>query len=725
MIVLKKSGITEHFDIMKIIKVLQKANYSCEEMVSESDIVNVANNILNKLKNEKSVSTHIIQRAIEKELISMGFVDLARSYIIGCYENKLQYQMSKLDDKIMSIINNNNDKVATENSNKNANLITTQRDYIAGEVSKRLSKKVLFSEEIVKAHDKGVVHQHDLDYTIQPMLNCCLVNLEDMFTNGTNINGVHIDTPKSLQTASTLASQISLVVSGSQYGGQTINLGHLVPFVEASRQKIKKRISEEMKVIGVDIEESQLVSLTELELKKEIKDSIQTLNYQWNTMSSSNGQTPFVSLFMYLGEQKTNEAKKDLALLIEEILNQRIQGVKNKDGVYVSQTFPKLLYVLEEDNISEDSQFWYLTELSAKCTAKRLVPDYISEKMMLKHKVNSKGEGRVVAPMGCRSMLSVLDDNPDYLWGRANLGVTTINLAYVALESHGDIIKFWNLLEKYLNILHDSQIIKYKRLLGTKSDVAPTLWQHGALARLKPGEVIDSFLTKEHCTISLGYAGIHEAVKFLTGKSHLFDNQSSLAIEILNKLNEKCDKWKAQDNLGWAVYGTPLESTTERFAKACVRDFGTVDGENVRNYVTNSYHIHVTENVDAFTKLTFESEFQNLSTGGSISYVEVPNLQNNIDAVLSLMKHIYNTTMYAELNCKSDYCYECGFDGEVKAHVDDNGNKGWICPECGNHDTTKLMVVRRTCGYLGSNSSGDVGWTEGRYDEIGDRVLHL
>ena len=502
--------------------------------------------------------------------------------------------------------------------------------------------------------------------------------------------------------------------------GQTINLGHLVPFVEASRQKIKKRISEEMKVIGVDIEESQLVALTELELKKEIKDSIQTLNYQWNTMSSSNGQTPFVSLFMYLGEQKTNEAKKDLALLIEEILNQRIQGVKNKDGVYVSQTFRKLLYVLEEDNISEDSPFWYLTELSAKCTAKRLVPDYISEKMMLKHKVNSKGEGRVVAPMGCRSMLSVLDDNPDYLWGRANLGVTTINLAYVALESRGDIIRFWNLLEKYLNILHDSQIIKYKRLLGTKSDVAPTLWQHGALTRLKPGEVIDSFLTKEHCTISLGYAGIHEAVKFLTGKSHLCDNQSSLAIEILNKLNEKCDKWKAQDNLGWAVYGTPLESTTERFAKACVRDFGTVDGENVRNYVTNSYHIHVTENVDAFTKLTFESEFQNLSTGGSISYVEVPNLQNNIDAVLSLMKHIYNTTMYAELNCKSDYCYECGFDGEVKAHVDDNGNKGWICPECGNHDTAKLMVVRRTCGYLGETT-----WTKGRKLDILNRVKHL
>lgn len=635
--------------------------------------------------------------------------------------------ISKLEQDILNIIHNANSEVATENSNKNANLISTQRDYVAGEVSKHLSKEMFFSPKAIELHNKGVIHIHDMDYALHPMLNCCLVNLEDMLQNGTNINGVHIDKPKSLSTACTLTSQISLVVSGSQFGGQTVNLGHLAPFVDISRQKERQRLRDNREMLSLFLPDADIDRLAEEAVKKEIRDSVQTLNYQWNTMSSSNGQTPFISLFMYLNEIDDLQTKHDLALLIEEVLKQRIQGVKNEDGAYVSQTFPKLLYVLEEDNIHEDSKYYYLTELAGVCTAKRMVPDYLSEKMMLKHKVNSKGEGRVIAPMGCRSMLSVLDDNPDHIWGRANLGVVTLNLPYIALESKGDMNKFWSLLGEYLSVVHDAQMARYIKLLGTKAKVTPTLWQYGAYTRLDAEDTIDKYLTKDNCTISLGYAGIQEVVKFFTGQDFAPDNEEGALLGhlILRVLNTMCETWKRQDDLGWAVYGTPLESCTEKFAKACLRDFGTVDGERKKNYVTNSHHIHVTKDVDAFSKLTFESEYQIQSTGGTITYVEVPNLQHNTLAVMSIIKHIYETCLYAEINCKSDYCFECGYDGEMQPHTGAGRKKGWICPSCGNTDTKTISVVRRTCGYLGSNSAGDIGWTEGRYDEIVDRVLHL
>lgn len=726
--VTKKDNKEESFDIIKIITVLNKANDSLQKnkQISSEKIKLLVNNVVDYLASiDNKITTKKIESVIETELIKNNYVELARAYIIGCYENKLQYHMSVLDKSVLSIISNNNDEVALENSNKNARLNSTQRDYIAGEVSKSLADRVIIPKQIMKAHKKGAIHIHDLDYFIQPETNCGLINLEDMFTNGTNINGVQIETPKSIQTAMTIATQIALNVSSNQFGGQSMNLSHFVPYVDSSRQKIKDRILENLADLSVEISEDKLNGIVEKELRKEISSAVQTFNYQINSMTGASGQSPFITLSLFLGDVESDNEKEDLAILISEFLQQRIKGIKNESGVYVAQTFPKLIYVLEEDNIYEDSKYYWLTKLAAECTAKRMVPDYVSKKKMLEIRKNSKGESTVVIPMGCRSQLSILEDEPNKTWGRFNHGVTTLNLPYIALESKGNIENFWKLLDYYADLAKQVQILRYKKLCGVKSDVAPVLWQHGAYARLKKGESIDKLLLKDYSTTSLGYAGLYEAVKYLTGHSHTEDLVKDFALSIMKKLNEYCELWKNQTNLGFSVYGTPLESTTSKFAKSCVRDFGTVDGENVRGYITNSYHVHVTESISAFSKLTFEAEFQNLSLGGAISYVEVPNLQNNIEAVLSIIKFIYENIMYAELNCKLDYCHECQFDGEIISHKDEEGNPGWKCPECENTDTTKLSIIRRTCGYLGSNSGGDLGWNTGRYEEITDRVLHL
>jgi anaerobic ribonucleoside-triphosphate reductase len=716
--IIKTNKKEENFNIMKIITVLHKANEKSN--ATSEDIKKVANIVDIKAHEIENLTTEKLRTIIENVLIENGLTDLARNYIIGNYKNDVKYQLSKLDESILDIISNSNTEVALENSNKNARINSTQRDYVAGEVSKSLYYRILGDKDVVEADKKGIIHRHDKDYYIQPMLNCCLINIEDMLQNGTNISGVQIDKPKSLRTAATIVSQISGVVASNQYGGQTINLGHLVPFVNISREKIKNKVKEDLALLNLNTSEEKINELVEKELKKEIQDSVQTMNYQWNTISSTNGQTPFVSLFMYINEQKDERNKSDLVLLIEEFLKQRIKGVKNSAGVYVTQTFPKLLYVLDETNVYEDRPYFWLTELAAQCTAKRMVPDYISEKVMLKNKKNKYGESVVVPPMGCRSQLSVLDEEPNRLWGRANLGVVTLNLPYVALESKGNPIEFWKLFDKYSNLIKKAQLDNYKKLLGTTSDVAPTLWQYGAYTRLQPGEKIDSYLTKDNCTVSFGYAGLYEAVKYMTGKSHTDSDAKDFAIAIMRKMNEYCELWKNETNLGWGVYGTPLESTTEKFAKACIRDFGTIDGETIKNYVTNSYHVVVREQIDAFTKFDFESEFQELSNGGAISYVEIPNMINNIPAVVKIIQYIYEHIMYAELNCKSDYCFKCGFDGELEAHRHEDGSQGWICPECGNDDTDKLSIVRRSCGYLGSQT-----WADGRYEEIIDRVLHL
>lgn len=727
--VIKKNNTEEEFNVAKLISVLNRANNNLpkNKQISSEKIRDLVKIIVVKLTLEdKKITSSSIQSMTETVLIEHNLVELVKSYIIGCYENKLQYQMSVLDKSILDIISNQNTDVALENSNKNAMLNSTQRDYMAGEVSKSLTDRIYLTPSILKAEKKGAIHNHDKDYFVQSMTNCGLVNLKDMFEKGTNINGVQIETPKSLQTVATVASQIALNISSNQFGGQTMNLAHWVPYVDISRKKIKNRLLEEFKEIEIEVSDEKLNKLVEKELKKEIEASVQTFNYQINSMTGASGQSPFITLSLYLNDYKDSPKEKaDLALLIEEFLKQRIKGIKNKAGHYVTQTFPKLIYVLEDDNVYKGQEYYWLTELAAECTAKRMVPDYISEKVMLEKKKNSKGESTVVIPMGCRSMLSVLENEPERTWGRFNLGVVTLNLPYIALESKGDIDEFWNLLDYYANLCKQSQLIRYKKLCGVPSDVAPVLWQHGAYARLKPGETIDKLLTKDNATVSLGYAGLFEAVKYLTGYSHTNTISHDFAISIMKKLNEYCDAWKEQTNLGWAVYGTPIESTTTKFAKACVRDFGTVDGENAREYITNSYHVHVTENINAFDKLNFESAFQELSTGGAISYVEVPNLTNNLEAVISVIQFIYEHIMYAELNCKTDFCYKCEYDGEIKPFYDEEGKPGWKCPGCGNTDTKTISVVRRTCGYLGSNSAGDLGWNSGRFSEIADRVLHL
>ena len=627
------------------------------------------------------------------------------------------------DEQILSLIECANEEVKQENSNKNPTVNSVQRDYMAGEVSKDITKRLLLPGHIVKAHEEGIIHFHDSDYFAQHMHNCCLVNLEDMLQNGTVISETMIERPKSFSTACNIATQIIAQVASSQYGGQSISLSHLAPFVDVSRQKFRKEVREEFEQENIPVSEEQINELAEYRVRKEINRGVQMIQYQVITLMTTNGQAPFVTVFMYLNEVPDGQIKDDLALIIEETLNQRILGVKNEKGVYVTPAFPKLIYVLEEDNISENSKYWYLTELAAKCTAKRMVPDYISEKKMLELKVDKNNEGHCYTCMGCRSFLTPYVDpktNKPKYYGRFNQGVVTINLVDVACSSQGDMKEFWRIMDERLALCKEALMCRHNRLKGTVSDVAPILWQYGALARLKKGETIDQLLYGGYSTISLGYAGLCECVKYMTGKSHTDPDATPFALEVMQHLNDACAKWKAEENIDFSLYGTPIESTTYKFAKCLQKRFGKIPGVTDKNYITNSYHVNVTEEIDAFTKLTFESQFQKLSPGGAISYVEVPNMQDNIEAVLAVMKHIYEHIMYAELNTKSDYCMECGYDGEIQIKEDKDGKLIWVCPNCGNTNQDKMSVARRTCGYIGTQF-----WNQGRTQEIKERVLHL
>lgn len=716
--VIKRSGKEVQFDLSKIRLAISKANREDGEL-TEADINEVTNIVLAKVgKLTRAVSVDEIQNTIEDTLMKKKFYNTARLYIKFRYQKELNSKQNTTDAKILSIINLDNEEVKQENSNKNPILVPTQRDYIAGEVSKDLTRRYMLPKDISKAHDEGIMHYHDTDYSAQPIHNCDLWNLEDMLQNSTVINTIRIDPPKSFMTACTVATQIMAIVASSQYGGQTMTLSHLAPFVDVSRQKIIEEVKSELD--GIEYSEEQFNKIVDSRLKKEIKDGVQTIQYQILTLNSTNGQTPFVTLEMYLNRSKSEQEKKDLALIIEEVLRQRIKGIKNEQGVWVTPTFPKLVYVLEPDNIEPDGEYYYLTELAAKCTAKRMVPDYVSEKVMKTIKVDKNGKGHCFAPMGCRSFLNVWDENPDKYFGRFNKGVVTINLVDVACSSKKNMAKFWSIFDERLELCHRALLCRYERLKGTPSDVAPILWQHGALARLQPGETIDRLLVGGYSSISLGYAGLWEMVYYMTGKKLIEPEGEEFGLRVMEHMNAKCDEWNAQLNLGFGIYGTPLESTTYKFAKKLQERFGIIPGVTDKSYITNSYHVHVTENIDAFSKLKFESKFQRLSTGGAISYVEVPNMQNNIPAVLSVIKFIYNNIMYAELNTKSDYCMNCGYSGEIKIVSDNNGKLIWECPNCMNHDQTKMSVVRRTCGYLGSNY-----FNQGRTQEIKERVLHL
>ena len=646
--------------------------------------------------------------------------DVARSYITYRYTRQLVRKSNTTDEQILSLIECNNEEVKQENSNKNPTVNSVQRDYMAGEVSKDITRRILLPQEIVDAHDKGIIHFHDADYFAQHMHNCDLVNLEDMLQNGTVISGTLIEKPHSFSTACNIATQIIAQVASNQYGGQSISLTHLAPFVEVSRQKIRKEVAEELLAVGITKEED-INKIAEKRLHDEIRKGIQTIQYQVVTLLTTNGQAPFITVFMYLNEARSEAEKADLAIIIEETLHQRIQGVKNESGVWITPAFPKLIYVLEPDNVTEGSKYWYLTELAAKCTAKRMVPDYISEKKMLEYKVDKNGEGHCYTCMGCRSFLTPYvdkDGKPKY-YGRFNQGVVTINLVDVALSSGGNEEKFWKIFEERCELCYRALMERHNRLKGTLSDAAPILWQYGALARLKKGEPIDSLLYGGYSTISLGYAGLYECVKYMTGKSHTSDEAKPFALKVMQFMNDKCKGWKAKENIDFSLYGTPLESTTYKFAKCLQARFGVIEGVTDKSYITNSYHVHVTEPIDAFTKLKFESEFQQLSPGGAISYVEVPNMQNNIPAVLALMQYIYDNIMYAELNTKSDYCQVCGYDGEIEI-VEEDGKLEWQCPNCKNKDQSKMNVARRTCGYIGTQY-----WNQGRTQEIKERVLHL
>ncbi len=646
---------------------------------------------------------------------------VARNYITYRYTRELARKANTTDDRILSLIECNNEEVKQENSNKNPTVNSVQRDYMAGEVSKDITKRILLPKDIVAAHEAGIIHFHDADYFAQHMHNCDLVNLEDMLQNGTVISGTYIEKPHSFSTACNIATQIIAQVASNQYGGQSISLTHLAPFVDISRQKIRKEVVEELAEAGIT--DTDLINkIAEKRLRNEIKRGIQTIQYQVVTLLTTNGQAPFITVFMYLNEARNDQEKKDLAVIIEETLLQRIQGVKNEAGVWITPAFPKLIYVLEPDNITEDSKYWYLTELAARCTAKRMVPDYISEKKMLEYKVDKNGEGHCYTCMGCRSFLTpYVDENgkPKY-YGRFNQGVVTINLVDVALSSGKDVDKFWKIFDERLDLCYRALMLRHNRLKGTLSDAAPILWQYGALARLKKGETIDKLLYGGYSTISLGYAGLYECVKYMTGKSHTSAEAKPFALSVMQHMNDKCKEWKAKENIDFSLYGTPLESTTYKFAKCLQKRFGVIEGVTDKNYITNSYHVHVTEKIDAFTKLKFESEFQQLSPGGAISYVEVPNMQNNIPAVLELMKYIYDNIMYAELNTKSDYCQVCGYDGEMQIVTDNDGKLVWECPNCHNRDQSKMNVARRTCGYIGTQF-----WNQGRTQEIKERVLHL
>ena len=723
--IIKRSGEEQIFDSSKIVNAISKANLSVEpkQRLSSEKIAEIADYIEYKCKKTKrAFNVEEIQDLVENQLMSIGAHELARNYITYRYTRALARQNNTTDKQILSLIDCNNEEVKQENSNKNPTINSVQRDYMAGEVSKDLCKRFLVPEDVMKAHEDGLIHFHDADYFAQRMHNCDLVNLEDMLQNGTVISGTMIEKPHSFSTACNIATQIIAQVASNQYGGQSISLTHLAPFVDISRKKFKKKTVEEFKKLGVTLTDEQINEIVENKVRDEINKGIQTIQYQVVTLMTTNGQAPFITVFMYLGEARNEQEKKDLALMIEETLKQRIQGVKNQKGVYITPAFPKLIYVLEEQNIHKDSEYYYLTELAAKCTAKRMVPDYISEKKMLELKIDQNGDGQCYTCMGCRSFLTpYVDENgkPKY-YGRFNQGVVTVNLVDIALSSGRDMKKFWEIFDERMELCHKGLQCRHERLTGTLSDAAPILWQYGALARLAPGEPIDKLLHGGYSTISLGYAGLWETVYYLIGKKLTEPEGKELGLEIMKKLNEYTKKWKTAENIDYSLYGTPLESTTYKFAKRLQDRFGVIQGVTDKNYITNSYHVHVTEPIDAFSKLKLESEFQALSPGGAISYVEVPNMQNNITAVLEVMKFIYDHIMYAELNTKSDYCSCCGYDGEIQIVEDNDGKLVWKCPNCGNTDQTKLNVARRTCGYIGSQF-----WNQGRTQEIKERVLHL
>ena len=721
--IIKRNGAEVPFDITKIITAVTKASDSVggKSRLTREQITQIASDVTDQCHAlNRAVSVEEIQDMVENKLMDIRAHDIARHYITYRYVQSLKRQTNTTDERILSLIECQNEEVKQENANKNPTVNSVQRDYMAGEISKDLTARLLLDPEIVKAHQEGLIHFHDSDYFAQHMHNCDLVNLEDMLQNGTVISGTYIEKPHSFSTACNIATQIIAQVASNQYGGQSISLTHLAPFVDVSRKKIAAEVEAEME--GLDVSAERKKEIVERRLRNEINRGVQTIQYQVVTLMTTNGQAPFITVFMYLGEARNPQEKADLAIIIEETIRQRYQGVKNEAGVWITPAFPKLIYVLEEDNIRPGAPYYYLTELAAKCTAKRMVPDYISEKKMLEMKVDKNGEGHCYTCMGCRSFLTPYVDpetgKPKY-YGRFNQGVVTINLVDVALSSGGNFDKFWKIFDERLALCHRALQARHKRLLGTPSDAAPILWQYGALARLKKGEKIDKLLYGGYSTISLGYAGLYECVKYMTGKSHTDAGAKPFALSVMQHMNDKCNEWKKAENMDYSLYGTPLESTTYKFAKCLQKRFGIVPGITDKNYITNSYHVHVSEHIDAFTKLKFESEFQKLSPGGAISYVEVPNMQDNLEAVMSVLQFIYDNIMYAELNTKSDYCQCCGYDGEIKI-VEDDGKLVWECPKCGNRDQNKLNVARRTCGYIGTQF-----WNQGRTQEIKDRVLHL
>ena len=738
--IIKRSGSEVNFDIQKIIDAIKGANSEVKEAerLTDRQVVYAAQNVADRCESAgHTVSVEEIQDMVEDEIMALDRFEVARRYIIYRYVQGLKRQKNTTDDKILSLIECNNEEVKQENSNKNPTVNSVQRDYMAGEVSKDLTQRVLLPAEIVEAHNEGIIHFHDSDYFAQHMHNCDLVNLEDMLQNGTVISGTLIERPHSFSTACNIATQIIAQVASCQYGGQSISLTHLAPFVEVSRQKIRRQVDAELKELGVEAPEEKVSEVVETRLRDEIRRGVQTIQYQVVTLMTTNGQAPFVTVFMYLNEARSEAEKRDLAMIIEETLRQRYEGVKNEAGVWITPAFPKLIYVLEEDNVYEGSEYFYLTQLAAKCTAKRMVPDYISEKKMREFKLSkgeTEGNGDCYTCMGCRSFLTpdrtgngydnvaraknYEPGKPKY-YGRFNQGVVTINLPDVALSSQRDMDKFWEIFDERLELCHRALRCRHERLLGTLSDAAPILWQYGALARLDKGEKIDKLLFGGYSTISLGYAGLYECVKYMTGASHTDEHGTPFAMAVMQRMNDKCNEWKAAEDIDYSIYGTPLESTTYKFSKCLQRRFGIIPGVTDKGYITNSYHVHVSEEIDAFDKLKFESQFQRLSPGGAISYVEVPNMQDNLRAVIRVMQYIYDNIMYAELNTKSDYCQECGFDGEIKI-VEDDGKLVWECPHCGNHNQETLNVARRTCGYIGTQF-----WNQGRTEEIRDRVLHL
>lgn len=720
-LVKKRDGVLVPFEKQKIVNAISKAGYVKDEVKEK-----IANEIANS--NREEITVEEIQDLVEKKLMATSYKNVAKEYVRYRFKRELIRDSEGINNSVLDILNLKNQNIKEENSNKNPVVLSTQRDYMAGEVSKDLTMRLLLPDDIVKAHKEGIIHFHDADYFSQKMYNCALINLDDMLQNGTVINGTLIEKPHSFSTACNIATQVMAQVASNQYGGQSETLSHLAPFVDVSRQKLRNEVREEFNILLKDgvienVPEDKVINeLAERRLKDEIKRGVQTIQYQINTLMTSNGQTPFVTIFMYLGEVAEGRLRDDLALIIEEVVRQRYEGTKNEKGVFVTPAFPKLVYVLEEDNVQEGSKYFYLTKLCAKCSAKRLVPDYVSEKKMLEYKVDKNGEGHCYPPMGCRSFLTpYIDSNgkPKY-YGRFNCGVVTINLVDVALSANKDFKKFWEIMEERLELCHRALQCRHQHLRGTISDVSPIHWQHGAIARLQKGETIDKLLYGGYCTISLGYAGLYECVLAMTGKSHTDKDAKPFALEVMQKLNDKCKEWKEEENIDYSVYGTPIESTTYKFAKSLQKRFGIIEGITDHDYITNSYHVNVREEIDAFTKLKFESDFQKLSPGGAISYVETSNLSNNIDAVIEVLKYIYDNIMYAELNIKSDYCQACGYDGEILIKQSEGGRLYWECPNCGNKDQRKMNVARRTCGYIGSQF-----WNQGRTEEIKDRFVHL